>query len=121
MNRINSCMKQAIYWLQYDANQTYENEGHIKVNTTFNETTKVISVCRPPPRMPALRMISDIVQDSNLIYRVHALFVWILRTANSAINELHFDGLATEDLTTKFERQNAFENDHIVKQRTGTL
>ncbi|CAF4378789.1 unnamed protein product, partial [Adineta steineri] len=37
------------------------------------------------------------------------------------INELHFDGLATEDLTTKFERQNAFENDHIVKQRTGTL
>ncbi|CAF1004965.1 unnamed protein product [Adineta steineri] len=121
MNRINNCMKQAIHWLQYDANQTYENEGHIKVNTTFNETTKVISVCRPPPRMPALRMISDIVQDSNLIYRVHALFVWILRTANSAINELHFDGLATEDLTTKFERQNAFENDHIVKQRTGTL
>ena len=46
-----------------------------------------------------------IVHDSKLIYRIHGLFVWLLRTANSAINEALFDAVPTEEQTTKQERQ----------------
>ena len=31
-------------------------------------------------RTPSQRMLSDIVHDTKLTYRIHALFVWLLRT-----------------------------------------
>jgi hypothetical protein len=96
-------MREAVYWLQYDSNETYEQEGHIKMNTNSNGTTT--SVIRPPPRNPLQRMLSDITHDSNLIYRIHGLFVWILRSTNSAISEALFDALPTEEQTTKQERK----------------
>ena len=52
---------------------------------------------RTPPSVPSQRMLSDIVHDPNLTYRIHAIFVWLLRTANSAINETLFDALPTEE------------------------
>jgi hypothetical protein len=131
-------MRQAVYWLQYDANETYEQEGHIKVNTNLSQTIIATYVCRPPPPVPSQRMLSDIVHDSKLIYRIHALFVWILRTTNSAINESLFDALPTEEQTTKQERKgkiqfsknlvngfffslDVFENEPIVKHRSRTI
>ncbi len=98
-------MRQAVYWLQYDANQTYEQEGRIKVNTNLNQTIIATYICRTPPCVPLQRMLCDIVQDSNIIYRIHALFVWILRTTNFAIKESLFDALPTEEQTTKQERK----------------
>jgi len=104
MKILSDCLKQAVYWLQYDANETYEQEGRIKVNTKLNGTGSTY-IFRPPPRTPSQRMLSDIVHDSKLTYRIHALFVWLLRTANSAINESLFDALPTEEQTTRQERQ----------------
>jgi hypothetical protein len=98
-------MRQTVYWLQNDANETYEQEGHIKVNTNLNQTIIASYICRPPPRVPSQRMLSDILHDPKLIYRIHALFVWILRTTNLAINESLFDALPTEEQTTKRERK----------------
>ncbi len=103
MKHISECMRQAVYWLQYDSNETYEQEGHIKINTSLSGTTT--SILRTPPRNPLQRMLSDITHDSNLIYRIHGLFVWILRSTNSAINESLFDALPTEEQTTKQERK----------------
>jgi hypothetical protein len=105
MKLITDCMRQVVYWLQYDANETYEQEGHIKVNTNLNQTIIATYICRPPPRVPLQRMFSDIVHDSKLIYRIHGLFVWILRITNSAINESLFYALPTEEQTTKQERK----------------
>ena len=105
MKLISDCMRQAVHWLQYDANETYEQEGRIKVNTNLNQTTIATYICRPPPRVPSQRMLCDIVHDSNLIYRIHGLFVWILRTTNYAIKESLFDALPTEEQTTKQERK----------------
>ncbi|CAF3424184.1 unnamed protein product [Rotaria sp. Silwood1] len=120
MRLISECMRQVVYWLQYDANKTYEEEGRIKVNTNLNETTATY-IYRPPPRAPSLRMLSDIVHDSQIIYRIHALFVWILRTTHSAIHESLFDALPTEEQTTKQERKDIYENEHLTKHRTKTI
>ncbi len=99
-------MRQAVYWLQYDANETYEQEGRIKINTNLNGgSTSGTYIFRPPPRVPSQRMLSDIVHDPKITFRIHALFVWLLRTANSAINESFFDALPTEEQTTKQERK----------------
>lgn len=105
MALISNCMRQAVYWLQYDANETYEQEGRIKVNTNLNQTPIATYICRPPPRAPTPRMLGDLVHDSNIIYRIHALFVWILRTTNFAMKESLFDALPTEEQTTKQERK----------------
>ena len=103
-------MRQAVYWLQYDANVTYEQEGRMKVNTKPNGTSSTMTttstyIYRLPPRVPSQRMLSDMVHDSKLILRIHGLFVWILRTANSAMLESLFDALPTEEQTTKQERK----------------
>ena len=99
-------MRQIVYWVQADAGQTYENEGHIRVNTNFNGTaSKATYILRPPPRAPSQRMLSDITHDPNLIFRIHALFVWLLRTANSAIHETLYDALPTEEQTIQQERK----------------
>jgi hypothetical protein len=112
MRLISDCMRQAVYWLQYDANQTYEQEGRIKLNTHLNGTSSTGTyIYRPPPAMPSQRMLSDIVHDSKLTFRIHALFVWLLRTANAAINESLFDALPTEEQTTKQERRGKMKND----------
>jgi hypothetical protein len=106
MKLLSDCLRQAVYWLQYDANETYEQEGRIKINTNLNGTSSTATyIFRPPPRAPSQRMLSDIVHDTKLTYRIHALFVWLLRTANSAINETLFDALPTEEETTKQERK----------------
>lgn len=105
MTLINHCMRQAVYWLQSDANDTFEQEGRIRVNTNLNQTSIATYICRPPPRVPTQRMLNDIVHDSKIIYRIHALFVWILRTTNSAMKESLFDALPTEEQTTKQERK----------------
>ena len=99
-------MKQVVYWLQCDANQTFEREGHVKVNTTPDGKIRVATcVTRPPPRHATLRMLSDTVHDSKLRYRIHALFVWLLRVAHSAIHEVMFEALPTEEQTTLEERK----------------
>jgi hypothetical protein len=121
MKLISDCMRQAVYWLQYDANETYEQEGRIKVNTNLNQTVTATYICRPPPRVPSQRMLCDIVHDSNIIHRIHALFVWILRTTNFAIKESLFDALPTEEQTTKQERKDVFDNEPILKPRSGTI
>jgi hypothetical protein len=106
MKLITECMRQAVYWLQYDANVTYEQEGRIKVNTNLNGTTATSTyVFRPPPRVPSQRMFGDILHDPKITFRIHAIFVWLLRTVNSAINESLFDALPTEEQTTKQERK----------------
>jgi hypothetical protein len=109
MKLLSDCLRQAVYWLQYDANETYEQEGRIKINTNLNGTSTTTNtatyIFRPPPRVPSQRMLSDIVHDSKLTYRIHSLFVWLLRTANSAINESLFDALPTEEQTTQQERK----------------
>lgn len=107
MKLLRDCLRQTVYWLQYEANQTYEQEGRIKINTNPNgiSTTTTTYVFRTPPQTPISRMLSEIVQDPKLIYRIHALFVWLLRTTNSAINESLFDGLPTEEQTTEQERR----------------
>ena len=107
MKLITECMRQVIYWLQYDANETYEQEGRIKINTTLrgNRPTTTTYVSRTPPPNPSQRMLSDIVHDPKLIFRIHSLFVWILRTANSSMHESLFDALPTEEQTTKEERR----------------
>jgi hypothetical protein len=107
MKLINECLRQIVYWLQYDANETYEQEGRIKVNTNLHGTSTAAAtyIFRPPPRVPSQRMLSDIVHDSKLTFRIHALFVWLLRTVNSAINESLFDAVPTEEQTTKQERK----------------
>jgi len=107
MKLLSDCLRQAVYWLQYDANETYEQEGRLKVNTNLNGSsiTTATYIFRPPPRVPSQRMLSDIVHDSKLTFRIHGLFVWLLRTANSAINESLFDALPTEEQTTKQERK----------------
>jgi hypothetical protein len=108
MKLLSNCLRQAVHWLQYDANETYEREGRVKLNPTFNGTsnsTTAVYIFRTPPSVPSQRMLSDIVHDPNLTYRIHAIFVWLLRTANSAINETLFDALPTEEETTKQERK----------------
>jgi hypothetical protein len=106
MKLLSDCLRQIVYWLQYDANETYEQEGRIKINTNLNGTSNTTTyIFRPPPRVPSQRMLSDIVHDTKLTYRIHALFVWLLRTANSAITETLFDALPTEEETTKQERK----------------
>lgn len=101
---LRECMREAVYWLQNDADITYEQEGHIKVNTDLKGATTTY-VMRPPPRAPSQRTLSEIVQDPNIAYRIHALFVWILRTSHSAIHESLFDALPTEEQVTKLERK----------------
>ncbi|CAF1020708.1 unnamed protein product [Rotaria sordida] len=120
MRFISECMRQVMYWLQHDADETYEEEGRIKVNTNLNETIPTY-IFRPPPHTPSQRMLSDIVHDSKLIYRIHALFVWILRTSHSVINESLFDALPTEEQTTKQERKDICENEHLTKHRTRAI
>ncbi|UJR25424.1 hypothetical protein I4U23_006771 [Adineta vaga] len=128
MKILTDCLRQAVYWLQFDANATYEQEGRIKVNTNLNGTSTTSTatyIFRPPPRTPSQRMLSDIVHDTKLIYRIHALFVWILRTASTAINESLFDALPTEEQTTKQERKDIYDNDElsnsVIKRRTTTI
>jgi len=124
MSLISECMRQTVFWLQCDANQTFEQEGRIKINTNLTGVSTTY-IFRPPPANPSPRMLSDIVHDSKLIYRVHALFSWILRTANSAINEVFYDALPSEEQTTKQERKDAFENENsntfVPKRRTATI
>jgi hypothetical protein len=106
MKILSECLRQAARWLQYDANETYEQEGRIKVNTNLHGASAAVTyVFRPPPRVPSQRMLSDIVHDTKITHRIHALFVWLLRTASSAINESMFDALPTEEETTKQERR----------------
>lgn len=106
MSLITECMRQTAYWLQADANETYDDEGRIKINTNLNGLSNSATyIVRPPPQTPSQRMLSDIVHDSKLIFRIHALFVWLLRSANSAIIESLFDALPTEDQTTNQERR----------------
>ena len=99
-------MKEIISWLQLDATQTYEQEGRIRINPKLiGSSTKTTYMFRPPPRTPSPRMLPEIIQDSKLIYRVHGLFVWILRTGQSAIHECLFDAPPTEDQTSQEERK----------------
>lgn len=102
MTFISECMREIVSWIQHDANRTYEQEGRIKVNTSLDQTTYVF---RPPPHNPSQRMLSSIVHDSKIIYRIHSLFVWILRSAHSTINESLYDALPTEEQATKDERR----------------
>lgn len=112
-------MKQVVYWLQWDANETFEREGHVKVNTTPDGKIRVATcVTRPPPRHPTLRMLSDTVHDSKLIFRIHALFVWLLRGAHSAIHELMFDALPTEEQAKIEERKRTSAPLNSVAQLT---
>lgn len=104
MKLLSDCLRQAVHWLQYDANETYESEGRIKINTNLNGTTSTY-IFRPPPQTPSQRMLSDIVHDSKITFRIHALFVWLLRTANLSINECLYDALPTEEQTTRQERR----------------
>ena len=106
MRILSECLRQAVHWLQHDANETYEQEGRIKVNTNLHGASAATTyVFRPPPRVPTQRMLSDIVHDAKLTHRIHALFVWLLRSASYAINESLFDALPTEEETTKQERK----------------
>ncbi|CAF0783594.1 unnamed protein product [Adineta steineri] len=128
MKLLSDCLRQAVYWLQYDANETYEQEGRIKVNTNLNgtsTTTRTTYIFRTPPCVPSQRMLSDIVHDSKITFRIHALFVWLLRMSNSAINESLFDALPTEEQTTKQERKDVYDNENLsnslTKRRTTTI
>ncbi|CAF2058038.1 unnamed protein product [Rotaria magnacalcarata] len=116
MRVISDCMRQAVDWLQHDADTTYEQEARIKVNVT-TETY----IIRPPPRLPLQRMLIDVAHDSNIAYRIHALFVWILRTGHSVISESLFDALPTEEQTTKQERHDACGNEYGRKDRSTTV
>ncbi|CAF3068379.1 unnamed protein product [Rotaria socialis] len=120
MRFISDCMRQAVDWLQHDADTTYEQEARIKVNTKLNATTETY-IIRPPPRLPLQRMLIDVVHDSKIAYRIHALFVWILRTGHSVISESLFDALPTEEQTTKQERHDACGNEYIRKDRSTTV
>ncbi|UJR23480.1 hypothetical protein I4U23_026479 [Adineta vaga] len=111
VNFINKCMKQIIYWLQYDANQTYDEEGKIKVTTKVNGIIEASYICRTLPCQSTDRMLCDIVRDSKLIYRIHSLFVWILRTTNSAIQESLFEALPTEERRDMIESQSETINE----------
>ncbi|CAF3132197.1 unnamed protein product [Rotaria socialis] len=127
MKVLTECLRHAVYWLQYDANQTYEQEGRIKLNTKLNGSSTTITtyVFRPPPTVPLQRMLSDIVHDSKVTYRIHALFVWLLRIANTAIRETLFDALPTEEQTTKLERKDVLDDEEVtsslVKRRRTTI
>ncbi|CAF1396116.1 unnamed protein product [Adineta ricciae] len=128
MKVLTDCLRQAVRWIQFDANETYEQEGRIKVNTNLNGTSTTSTatyIFRPPPRTPSQRMLSDIVRDTKITHRIHALFVWLLRTAGSAINESLFDALPTEEQTTKQERKDVYDNEglsnSITKRRTTTI
>ncbi|CAF4221748.1 unnamed protein product [Rotaria sp. Silwood2] len=126
MKLVSDCLRQAVHWLQYDANETYEQEGRIKVNTNLNGISTIATyIFRPPPTVPSQRMLSDIVHDSKLTFRIHALFVWLLRIANSAIKETLFDALPTEEQTTKQERKDVFEDEDstntMAKRRRTTI
>ena len=106
MTVISTCMRQIVYWLQFDADQIYQQEGQIRINSNFNGTSsKATYILCPPPRTPSQRMLSNVVGDSNLIFRIHALFVWLLRIAHSAIHEAMYDALPTEEQTTEQERK----------------
>ena len=137
MRLISECMREVACWLQHDANETYQQEGRIETRTNLygNTTTYVF---RPPPRFPIQRTLSDILRDSKLIYRVHGLFSWILRTTRAAINESLFDGLPTEEQTTKYERKgklnvkdsralfvallsDLYQDEYITKSRSRTI
>ncbi|CAF0789835.1 unnamed protein product [Adineta ricciae] len=111
---IEKCMKQIIFWLQYDASQTYSHEEQIQVSAKRHGIITATSVRRVLPCQPVQRMLSDIVCDSKLIYRAHALFVWILRTTNSAIQESLFEALPVQ------ERIGGVHNQQIVKYRSET-
>lgn len=112
MGLITECMRQTAYWLQADASETFDREGRIKISSNLNSTfsSTPTYMIRSPPTTPSQRMLSDIVHDPKLIFRIHGLFVWLLRAANSAINESLYDALPTEDQTTKQERQGLKEN-----------
>ena len=103
MKLLTNCLRQAVYWLQNDAEENYERDRRIKIVTKSNET-KIIYVSRPLPTIPSQRMLGDIVNDSKLTYRIHGLFVWLLRIANGAIKETLFYALPTEEQTTRQER-----------------
>lgn len=112
MTLIRQCFRQIVFWLQNDANEIYQNEGQIRVNTNFNGTTsKATFVLRAPPRNPTQRTLSSVVGDPNLIYRIHSLFVWILRLTNSAMNETMFEALPTEDNNQRKTQQNFSSDD----------
>lgn len=125
LNFLTNSLRQIAHWLQSDANETYEQEGRIKINTNLNGTGTSASytyIFRPPPNTPSQRMLSDVVHDPKIIYRVHALFVWLLQTASLAINESMFDALPTEEDTTRQERKDIFDSEDIVtRRRTATI
>ncbi|CAF1124957.1 unnamed protein product [Rotaria sordida] len=126
MKLVSDCLRQAAHWLQYDANETYEQEGRIKVNTNLNGISTIATyIFRPPPTVPSQRMLSDIVHDSTITFRIHALFVWLLRITNSAIKETLFDALPTEEQTTKQERKDVFDDENstniTTKRRRTTI
>jgi len=103
-------MKQIASWLQNDANLTHEQEARLKVPAKYNTTTPTAFspptfVYRPPPRVPIVRTLSDIIHDQNITFRIHALFVWLLRSTNMLISENLFDAMPTEEETTKNERK----------------
>ena len=52
-----------------------------------------------------LLIVGKVLNDSKLIYRIHALFVWLLRIGNSAVKETLFFALPTEEQTTQKERK----------------
>jgi len=113
LNFLTKSLRQIAHWLQSDANETYEQEGRIKINTNLNgiaTSTTVTYIFRTPPNTPSQRMLCDVVHDPKIIYRVHALFVWLLRTANLVINESLFDALPTEEDTTRQERKGSHLN-----------
>lgn len=105
MKIISSCIREIIRWIQSDAGNVFEQEGHIHVTSKSNGTSKVNSVARPPPRLPTARMLSEMLQDSKLIYRIHVLFVWLLRTASLTIVESLVDAPPTEDQISENERK----------------
>ncbi|CAF0727764.1 unnamed protein product [Didymodactylos carnosus] len=112
---INEYVKLIAGWIQNDANLMYEKEARVKITTPTPSTTSSSRyghittlptyVYRMPPRTPISKTLSEITHDQHIAYRIHSLFVWLLRLTNSAIQENLFDAMPTEEDTTRIERK----------------
>ncbi|CAF0782432.1 unnamed protein product [Didymodactylos carnosus] len=119
---ITEYMKQIAKWMQNDATLTYEKEARIKgvdqmtPSTLSSEkyghviTTLPAYVYRVLPHVPKNRALSEITHDQHITYRIHSLFVWLLRSTNRAIQENLFDAIPTEEETTKMERKEVLDD-----------
>lgn len=104
MNFVGTCLRQMAFWLQCDANETYRNEGHVQIEASEHGEGASVCVDHPSAQVLAQRMLSDIVGDSKVVYRLHALFVWVLRATNSAIQESLSDGLPMAESSAEEKR-----------------